>query len=182
MRACPARTGLPAGAVATGATGTAGAPNRTATPSRPPAEWTPNSYPPDSRVNAAVPQPGRSPTMPMVEEPVHIGDQGAEALGRRKRELRERMRALRRSIPAGRRAEMEDRAASRLLSLPELAFARTVMVFDSFGSEISTGPAIDLLRRGRHEVLLPYLREGRMGAAGFGGGAPPVCPAPRRRG
>jgi len=104
-----------------------------------------------------------------VEEPLGPGEEGDDGLERRKQELRERMREVRRSIPALDRRRLENEAASRLISLPEVGSARTVMVFDSFGSEISTGPAIHLLRTGGHEVLMPYLREGRMEAAGLGG-------------
>jgi len=61
---------------------------------------------------------------------------------------------------------MAERAAAHLLELPELAGARIVMVFYSFGAEIpTTGLTERLLREGRR-VLLPYLDDaGAMEAA-----------------
>jgi len=74
--------------------------------------------------------------------------------------MRDRMRAERASIPAAERSALAARAEARLLTLPELRGAETVLLFYSFGSEIPTAVLVRrLLERGRR-VLLPYLTDG----------------------
>ena len=71
--------------------------------------------------------------------------------------MRERMRSVRSSIPASDRAALAARAEARLLTLPELRSARTVLLFYSFGSEIPTAVLTRrLLERGLR-VVLPYV-------------------------
>lgn len=82
-----------------------------------------------------------------------------------KRELRERMRALRAAIPEGDRARMARAIEGRLLALPEVSAAGTVLLFYSFGSEVPTRDVVRrILARGTR-LLLPYLEEGGMEAA-----------------
>ena len=79
--------------------------------------------------------------------------------------MRARMRAVRSGIPASERAVLAARAEARLLTLPELRGARTVLLFYSFGSEIPTKVLMRrLLERGMR-VLLPYVTEDSMEAA-----------------
>ena len=67
------------------------------------------------------------------------------------------MRSVRAGIPPADRAVLAARAEARLLALPELQGAGTVLLFYSFGSEIPTGVLLRrLLERGRR-VLLPYV-------------------------
>jgi 5-formyltetrahydrofolate cyclo-ligase len=84
---------------------------------------------------------------------------------REKDVLRERMRRVRAAIPPEDRASLAARAEARLLTLPELASARAVLLFYSFGTEIPTAVlARRLLERG-FRVLLPYLAGDAMEAA-----------------
>src|SRR5207248_10708033 len=52
--------------------------------------------------------------------------------------LRERMRRARAAIPPSERAVLAARVEARLLALPELRDARTVLLFYSFGTEVPT--------------------------------------------
>jgi 5-formyltetrahydrofolate cyclo-ligase len=88
-----------------------------------------------------------------------------------KRELRDHMRIVRARIPPEERGVRAARAEARLLSLPELRDARTVLLFYSFGTEIPTAVlARRLLARG-HRVLLPYLTGDSMEAGEYRPGA-----------
>lgn len=95
-----------------------------------------------------------------------------EGLNQDKAALRERMRAIRRGIAPAGRTRLAEEAARRLAELPELSKARLVMVFASFGAEISTEPAIARLAGRGRRLLLPYLVEGSMDAAEFDPGEP----------
>jgi 5-formyltetrahydrofolate cyclo-ligase len=76
------------------------------------------------------------------------------------------MRQLRLSIPPPVRAELGERVAEHVLALPEVADARAVMVFYSFGAELPTATLIERLHRDGRRVLLPYLETvGTMEAA-----------------
>jgi 5-formyltetrahydrofolate cyclo-ligase len=80
-------------------------------------------------------------------------------LKRAKRRVRREVIAIRDAIPAPRRAELAVVVADRFLALPEVRAASTVMVFWSFGSELSTEPIIEgLLARGA-TVALPRIVE-----------------------
>jgi 5-formyltetrahydrofolate cyclo-ligase len=82
-----------------------------------------------------------------------------------KEALRERMRGIRASIPAQERVRRAQGVHSRLFSLPEMARARSVLLFYSFGSEVATaGMAARVTAEGRR-LLLPFLEEGAMEAA-----------------
>jgi 5-formyltetrahydrofolate cyclo-ligase len=88
------------------------------------------------------------------------------ALAERKADLRRRMRSARSALPLDVRRELAARAVEHLLSLPELEAARTVMVFYSFGAELSTGGLIQRLHHVGRRVLLPFLDDsGTMEAA-----------------
>jgi 5-formyltetrahydrofolate cyclo-ligase len=78
--------------------------------------------------------------------------------------LLERKRALRRSVLAARAAlapaVLADAAAAvtaGVLDLHEIATARTVAAFASYGTELSTGPLLDALTGRGVVVLLPVL-------------------------
>jgi 5-formyltetrahydrofolate cyclo-ligase len=75
------------------------------------------------------------------------------------------MRRIRAAIPPEERAARAARVEARLLALPELRDARTVLLFYSFGAEVPTAVlARRLLERG-FRVLLPYLAGDAMEAA-----------------
>jgi 5-formyltetrahydrofolate cyclo-ligase len=107
----------------------------------------------------------------------------SHVLKRRKRALRRAVLERRDALRPEARAEMSLAIAERLLGLPDLADARTVMAFSSFGSEVDTGPVL----RGLHDrgvaVALPRIEEGevvpvahrpgdRLARAAFGVGEP----------
>ena len=75
------------------------------------------------------------------------------------------MRALRDSVAPEVAAKWVREAEARLFSRAELATAASVLVFYSFGSEISTTGIIDRLLREGRTVALPYLEDGTMKGA-----------------
>jgi 5-formyltetrahydrofolate cyclo-ligase len=77
------------------------------------------------------------------------------------------MRTVRTSIPPPARADMARAAEERLLSVPAVNAARTLLVFWSFGPEIDTQGVIERLRSEGRRVLLPFIEGGRMEAALF---------------
>jgi len=74
-----------------------------------------------------------------------------------KDELRLAMRRARRAIPVGERDLRSKLICSRVLSLPELAEAKIVLAFSSFGSEVATGDLVSSLQAAGVSVLLPVL-------------------------
>lgn len=79
--------------------------------------------------------------------------------------MRRRMKRLRARIPPGERARLSARIEEALFALPEVARARTLLLFYSFGSEVATRDMVRRALDGGIRVLLPYLDEGRMEAA-----------------
>ncbi|HEX8100240.1 MAG TPA: 5-formyltetrahydrofolate cyclo-ligase [Actinomycetota bacterium] len=102
--------------------------------------------------------------------PAIAGDVAAE-----KERLRTKMRAVRDAIPLGERTRMARRIEENLFSLPEVEAARTVLLFSSFGSEVPTDDMIERLLREGRSVVLPYLVERRMEAAGITASDPLVA-------
>ena len=88
-----------------------------------------------------------------------------EDLLREKEELRRRMRELRAAIPPDQRRPRSAAVEARLFEVAEVAAAHGVMVFSSFGSELSTVGIVRRLHREGRRVLLPFLRHGVMEAA-----------------
>jgi 5-formyltetrahydrofolate cyclo-ligase len=86
------------------------------------------------------------------------------------------MRAVRQAISPDDRGILSDRIATRLFELPALGAARAVLLFYSFGSEVTTREiSRRLLTEGRR-VLLPFLEgSDRMEAAELRPGRPPVA-------
>lgn len=88
-------------------------------------------------------------------------------LKQQKRALRREMLVRRDAMPQRDRAERSGRIAERLLALPEVAEARTVMAFSSFGSEVDTEPILDgLIARGVR-LCLPRISGGEIEAVGY---------------
>ena len=75
------------------------------------------------------------------------------------------MRDLRRAIPPADRATRAAAVAERLLALPEIGSAGTILVFYPFGSEVDTRAIGAALRERGARVLLPFLDEDGMEAA-----------------
>lgn len=78
-------------------------------------------------------------------------------LKRAKRAVRGRVLEARDAVPAMERARLGALVTERFLSLPEVRDAKTVLAFWSFGSEVPTGPLIDLLVARGATVALPHI-------------------------
>jgi 5-formyltetrahydrofolate cyclo-ligase len=90
----------------------------------------------------------------------------------RKQELRQAMRRIRVAIPPEERTALAARAEARLLALPEIRDAHSVLLFYSFGSEIPTAVLVHRLLERGCRVLLPYLTGDAMEAAEVRMGTP----------
>jgi 5-formyltetrahydrofolate cyclo-ligase len=86
-----------------------------------------------------------------------VSDPPAHRLKQAKRALRRAVLAERDALPADERSEGSEAIAERFLELPEVADARTVMAFWSFGSEVDTAPLIVDLRSRGTTVALPRI-------------------------
>jgi 5-formyltetrahydrofolate cyclo-ligase len=86
-------------------------------------------------------------------------------LAERKATMRRRMLRVRAQIPQGDRARLSALIEEALFALPEVASARTLLLFYSFGSEVATRDMIRRALGAGARVLLPYLEDGRMEAA-----------------
>ena len=77
-----------------------------------------------------------------------------------KRALRRTILAERDRLPEAERTAMSASIVERVMAIPELRDARTVMAFWSFGSEVDTQPLIERLQASGRHVALPRI-EGR---------------------
>jgi 5-formyltetrahydrofolate cyclo-ligase len=77
-----------------------------------------------------------------------------------KTELRQRMRTIRRAIPAPARAERSARIWERVLARPEWQSARSVMLFLSMRTEVDTGPGLAAAWSAGKRVAAPRMIEG----------------------
>jgi 5-formyltetrahydrofolate cyclo-ligase len=89
-----------------------------------------------------------------------------------KKTLRREIRARRDAIPPDERARRSSKIADRLLALPEISGAKTVMLFSSFGSEVDTGPILVRLIGDGRTVLLPRLEDREIVAVRWSPGEP----------
>lgn len=87
-------------------------------------------------------------------------DRPSHHLRRDKRALRRRVIARRDELTERDRADRSRRITDRVLALPEVLEAETVMAFWSFGSEVETAALLDRLREAGTRVVLPRV-EGR---------------------
>lgn len=98
-------------------------------------------------------------------------------LPERKAAVREQMKAARSAISSEDLATMAERIEARLVEVPEVREARTVLLFSSFGSEVPTaGMAERFIQRGQR-VLLPFIEASQMQAAELRPGQPLVATA-----
>lgn len=86
---------------------------------------------------------------------------GAE-LKKAKRRVRTEIRAIRDAIPEQRRAQLGETITQRVLALPELGGAHTVMAFWSFGSEVPTDGLLRSLDERGLRVALPRIVDGEL--------------------
>ena len=78
-------------------------------------------------------------------------------LKRDKRRVRNAVRGERDAMPVDVREERAERVVERFLDLPEVQRASTVMLFSSFGSEVSTRSLIERLHARGVVVALPRI-------------------------
>ena len=95
-------------------------------------------------------------------------------LKRAKRAVRLRVLAARDTLSATERERASARIAERVLSLPEVEDASTVMAFWSFGSEPDTTPLIEALHIRDIRIALPRIVDGDLEPRGFIPGVTPV--------
>jgi len=107
-------------------------------------------------------------------DPAVGASDGVVAIHRRKAALRDAMRRVRADIAPPERRRLAAAVERRIVRLPQLASARTVMVFASFGSEIPTDRIIEALAEAGHKVLLPVVERGAVHAVPYRPGEPLV--------
>lgn len=78
------------------------------------------------------------------------------------------MRRVRAGVAPSDRAAMEASLEERLIVLPEVAAAATVLLFYSFGSEVGTSGIMTRLRDAGKRLLLPFLEGVGLEAADVG--------------
>ena len=93
-------------------------------------------------------------------------------LKRAKRAVRRRVLASRDEMPVAEREDRSARIAERVMSLPEVERASTVMAFWAFGSEPDTAPLIAALHALGVRVVLPKIVEGDLQLRAFVPGDP----------
>ena len=93
-------------------------------------------------------------------------------LKRAKRAIRARVLARRDAIDPEQRARMGRSIVDRFLALPEVATARTVMAFWTFGSEVPMDPLMSRLVEAGVTVALPRIVEGDLEARTWRPGEP----------
>jgi 5-formyltetrahydrofolate cyclo-ligase len=96
----------------------------------------------------------------------------SQDLKRAKRDLRRRVLAARDSQTSAEREAGSQALVERVLTLPEVADARTIMAFWSFGSELSTTPLIEALDARGATVALPIIVGGALEAHTYRPGEP----------
>ncbi len=98
-------------------------------------------------------------------------------LKKAKRAVRTRLRAARDGLPGAEREALGARAVEHLLGLPELASARTVMAYWSFGSEVPTGALVAALHKRGVRVVLPRIEDGDLVPRAYSPGDPTTATA-----
>lgn len=97
---------------------------------------------------------------------METGAPGPPEIAARKERLRREMRAARAGLAEEERVRLGALATEALLELPDVAAARTVLLFYAVGSEVPTRQAAARLLELGKGVLLPYLTaDGSMEAA-----------------
>ena len=96
----------------------------------------------------------------------------SQDLKRAKRDLRRRVIAARDAQTSAEREAGSLSVAERVLTLPEVVRARTILAFSSFGSELSTAPLIEALDSRGVTVALPVIVEGALEARTYRPGEP----------
>jgi 5-formyltetrahydrofolate cyclo-ligase len=93
-------------------------------------------------------------------------------LKRAKRAVRLQVLAARDAMPASEREHASARIVDRVLGLPEVKRASTVMVFWSFGSETDTAALVEALHARGVRVALPRIVDGELEPHAYAPGDP----------
>lgn len=96
----------------------------------------------------------------------------SQDLKKAKRDVRRAVLDARDALSAADRDAQAAAVTDRLLALPELAGAQTVMAFSSFGSELPTTQLIEALDAAGVKVVLPVIVDGEIEAHAFRPGDP----------
>jgi 5-formyltetrahydrofolate cyclo-ligase len=101
-----------------------------------------------------------------------VSEHASHRLKAQKRALRRAAIERRDLLSAGERSAKSERIVERVLALPEVGAARTVMAFWSFGSEVQTAALIQRLHEAGKRVVLPRIVEGEIAAVTYAPGDP----------
>jgi 5-formyltetrahydrofolate cyclo-ligase len=101
-----------------------------------------------------------------------VSEDASHRLKAQKRALRRAAIERRDLLSAGERSAKSERIVERVLALPEVGAARTVMAFWSFGSEVQTAALIQRLHEAGKRVVLPRIVEGEIAAVTYAPGDP----------
>jgi 5-formyltetrahydrofolate cyclo-ligase len=101
-----------------------------------------------------------------------VSEDPSHRLKARKRVVRRAAIEHRNLLSASERSAKSEQITERVLALPEVAGAGTVMVFWSFGSEVQTAPLIERLHEAGTRVVLPRVQEGEIVPVAYEPGDP----------
>jgi 5-formyltetrahydrofolate cyclo-ligase len=101
-----------------------------------------------------------------------VSEDASHRLKARKRAVRRAAIERRDLLSAGERSAKSERIVDRVLALPEVGAAGTVMAFWSFGSEVQTSALIERLHGSGTRVVLPRVVEGELEAVVYAPGDP----------
>ena len=101
-----------------------------------------------------------------------MSDDASHRLKARKRAVRRAAIERRDLLSEDERSTKSERIVERVLSLPEVGAAGTVMAFWSFGSEVQTSVLIERLHETGTRVVLPRVADGDIVAVAYAPGDP----------
>jgi 5-formyltetrahydrofolate cyclo-ligase len=101
-----------------------------------------------------------------------VSDEVSHRLKARKRAVRRAAIERRDLLSEDERSANSERIVERVLALPEVGAAGTVMAFWSFGSEVQTSALIERLHGSGTRVVLPRVVEGELEAVVYAPGDP----------
>ena len=101
-----------------------------------------------------------------------MSDEASHRLKGRKRAVRRAAIERRDLLSEDERSAKSERIVERVLALPEVGAAGTVMAFWSFGSEVQTSALIERLQGSGTRLVLPRIVEGELEAVAYAPGDP----------
>ena len=97
----------------------------------------------------------------MKADPLHSPQELAVLRAHAKRQLRKRLLAIRRVLPSASVLERSDKACARVLALPELQTAKTIMAYVAMRKEIDPSGVLAHAFANGKRVVLPRVGEGQ---------------------